>query len=89
MKENKEVIQEDKELIKVLEKEARSNDDKIVVYPYQKRVLAAGKVIFRREWYVMKEGRKSTRKFMTKASAILFAKNMNKGAANKVIVAAK
>lgn len=86
MKGAREVIKEDKRLIKLLVKEARNNDNKIMVYPYEKRITSKSGISFKREWHVMKEGNRTSKIFRTKKDAVVFAGKISKSSLGQVYI---
>ncbi len=79
----------DKHLVKALIDEAKSNDKKVLVYPYEKRVDSGGKVAFRKEWHVMKEGNRTSKVFISKGDAVQFATKMSKGIPERLYVSVR
>ena len=79
MKEPQEILKEDKRLLEVLVKEAKTNDKKIMVYSFLRRISAKnGPVSFKKEWHVMKEGNRTSKKFQNKSDAIIFDDKISK-----------
>lgn len=84
MKSTKEIIKDDKQLIDILVNEAKTNDKKIMVYPYDKKVTSNGQISFKREWHVMREGNKTSKKFINRKEALHFAGIISKTNFGKV-----
>ncbi len=84
MKEAKQILREDKRLLEILVEEAKTNDKKVMVYPFDKVISSKGQIAFIKEWHVMREGNKTSRKFDSKSDAVTFAGKISKKISGKV-----